>query len=572
MSPLKCYKFNFCFLSLLVCSSCLQQDFGAPRKSTQSMVTSSNELTTEKIDSFQKEYPDFDRRSLEAFKRTVHPLLMKSCGGCHTSTSSSAARSKNHSDSDPEKAHAVASAIGLFDLKNAPNSDIFHLRERHQQGAGVDIKNLTGSPFDPSVPGSASLRWVVAIQNYSILLGDLPKRSISRPVALSSELYEAMKKASDSKDRSKELPLEGVISVANLPENAAGSGLLNLKFTVSVEADGFYRVSDLSLQSDVTTNLLKIEGIDVLLNGKKISTASSFRPYLPYRVFFSSSDKPEVFTGSAAAMVAPEVDATKCGQGETARCKDFFSLEFRGMKWEPRTPSPTPTPPSVVTDYPNTRRLAAMTVLKNKCSGCHGLGGNSGGAFPGSTNLDTATDSTWTATMKWVLPGDPTNSPLMQRLTLVSAGGPVINSTKTKNMPQGRPALSLEEVYALNDWILLMTEKTTFRFQIPAGTKASSTGNWNTPQSPLSLKIGDTLFVRNLDTFNHAIHTNNSRPFSHQTGETVGCSSSAPCGSSRFSVTTAADSIPEPQKTKDQIYDHLRQTGKTGSIYLIVKP
>jgi len=563
MSLLKPFKTAIGFGSILVLTSCLQQDFGGPKKSTSASVTTSSEFTTEKIDAFQKLYPDLQKRSVEAFKITLHPLLMRSCGGCHTSTSSSQARTIPHSDVDPEKAYEMVAAKGLFDLKSATNSDIFHVRDRHL-AYGVDLKNLNGSPFDPSASGGASLRWVVAIQNFSILVGDLPKSSISKSIALSSTLYGQMKKDNVDKD----LPEAGMISIANLPENATGGGVLNFKFTASVEADGYYRISNLTLQSDVTTHQLKIEGVDVFLNGKKISNASSFRPLLPYKVLFTAADKPEPFTGTAAVMIAPEVDATKCLQNETVRCSDLFSFEFRGMKWEPRSS----VPPNQMVDYRNTRRLAAMTALKNKCSGCHGLGGNSGGAFPGAPNLESSTDSMWMAANKWIIPGEPNNSNLMQRLTAVTAGGPTITSTKNKNMPLNRPAISLKEIYDLNDWILLMKDpdKTTFLFQIPSGTKSSTTGNWNTPQSAIQLKVGDTLFLRNLDTSNHAIHTMNGRPFKHQEGETAGCSTGSLCGSSRLSIMDTADSLPEPTKTKDTIYDHSRESSKAGSIYMVV--
>lgn len=102
----------------------------------------------------------------------------------------------------------------------------------------------------------------------------------------------------------------------------------------------------------------------------------------------------------------------------------------------------------------------------------------------------------------------------------------------------------------------LLTSSTfaaTVNFVIQPGTGSKP---WNTPDTVINLKVGDVLHLVNKDTVDHAIHTNNSKPFKHT-------DLLAPGEDTNVDVLTAWD-----LKTDKPLYDHFNQ--ETGFVYVNV--
>lgn len=550
---------------LVLLAGCLQVDFGAPQKSSNASFTQAD------IEAFHKQYPDLQQRSREAFKLTVHPLLRRSCGGCHAADGNGPieARAIPHSDQNSGIAYSISADRGLFDLRTAENSRVFHM-DYHP----VPFSTLLDSPEGASAP-----IWLTKIRSYAALRGEV---GTTDPVQVSCSVYNQFVSSGGTPV---DLPgTAGSISVAGLVENGGSrpNVTLNLQFKIGFSnPPTHYTVSDIRFVSNAPANhLLRIEKIELGLGHS--SVASSVLINGPFEVIFNGNGSPIPLSPASQAVQLPaQIDLTStCASSSSSNAHfDGITFEFRGLSWgEAPAPSPSPStsPSPALTDYPSLRRAAAMSVLVQKCSGCHGLGGASGGVFPKaaemmSGNFQAITDADWSA--YWVVSGNPGGSRLMTRLQAVANGGPQLSGTN-RTMPLGRPAPSLQEVYALNDWILLMGADgaKTFRFEIPTGNSQSSLGDWNSPSQPIQLKVGDKLFVRNLDSVAHAIHTNANRPFPHQTGSTIACSATTPCGSSVFTAINPANSV--PMQGSDSIYDHLFRGngGRQFNIYMVVTP
>ena len=557
-----------CCVTLL--AGCVEMDFGERR------LASSVHPSRLEVESFQKQYPELSDRAEQAFKRTLHPLLMKSCGGCHSLSGPKA--DIPHSDGNLSISFGMASELGLFNLQTPEDSRVFHLDVTHS-----GLVNIAALPDSPAGP-KASV-WRSKIESYAALRGAL---EVSEPLRINCGTYSRFNPGASPVDV---LAPGRSFSIARQVENASSYSNVDLSMRLKV-AFGASRelvLSGFSLLSNVqASQLLRIEKI-------KFSLTGSVNPDVevltgPFEVRFDGSSE-------AGSLGATSVTLSSAFEFTTARCNsagpyagDGVTFEFVGMRWVP-APSPSPSPsaspsgtPAI--DYRPTRKDAAMQVIRSRCLSCHGLGEGTGPVFPKATqiasgNFSQIADSDWInvlipgKSVAWAVPGQPQNSGLIRRLKPVPGGGPAyLQEPNSVGF-----VLSLQEIWALNDWIQLMSQadQRTLRFEIPTGNSVSLTGDWNSATQPIRLKRGDKLFVRNLDAAEHAIHTNSNRPFPHQVGNTGACGMSTPCGSSVFTTINPANSL--PMQGSDAIYDHLfRDTlnsmgqQRKFNIYMVVDP
>lgn len=429
----------------------------------------------------------------------------------------------------------------------------------------------------PASPEGSASTWLSKIRSYAALRGEV---GTTDPVQISCGVFGQFMSSGGG---AVELPrAPSTLSVSALVENASTrpSVSLNLQFKLAFSnPNNHYILSDLRFASNIPSGqILKVERIEIGL-GHSSATAAAILSG-PFEVNFNGSGAPTALTPAAPSVQIPaQLDlASTCAGGiPTSAAYDGITFEFRGLSWaDAPAPTPSPSASTSVASYQSIRREGAMRVLIKKCSGCHGLGGNSGGVFPKAAEMlagtyQAITDSDWSA--YWVVSGSPSTSRLMTRLQAVANGGPQLAGVQ-RTMPLNRGAISLQDVYALNDWILLMgsDDAKTFRFEIPTGNSVSALGDWNTVSQPIRLKVGDKLFVRNLDTAAHSIHANNRRPFPHQAGSTAACGAASPCGSTVFTAINPANSI--PMQGSDAIYDHLFRDnmGRKFNIYMAVTP
>ena len=509
-------------------SACLQMNIESSRRVAASQPEDLEKTAAELL----KNYPNDQERSMEAFRRSVYPVMRGACGSCHVTGGQAAG--VPHSDSNLSLAHSTALGKSMFDFKDPSSSHVFHLHNHPKS-----MSEISGSPE------TAEAVWKRQIQRFAVLRGKVEDLPVTQADEIKQETRDIL---AQSNGGAVVRPSSTTwIDLRKLVQGWDSMPTFSLALQYSIAlVDGDYEISNLKLKSDVTTFRLAIDSVDVYLNGNLVSNASGFRRR--FEVDFPTAQSAVTITTTGERAVIP----ASAEEGAI----DKISFRLNGMKWEEKS-APTPTPPPPMADYRNERRVAAMRVLQNRCNGCHGLVGPTGGAFPQATDLvNLATDQEWINAVtpntrsKWIVAGSPQTSVLMQRLQVVANGGPVISTTLSKNMPQGRAPLTLAEVWAVYDWILLMNEPKTKSFAVQTG---SIQRPWNTPTVPIRMKVGDVFFVRNLDSFEHRIHAG-GRPFQHDPVATPGCAPTVECGSTRRNVTAPGNSI--PMQGTDEIYEH----------------